>query len=232
MASARALKLWVLGIIAFLALVGLSVVVRPLSEFISESTLSGLHSFALVPGLPLAAILLSEMPLRDGIRQRTLLYPLLGPVSRGQLAAVRTLATAGLLALTVGFLVLVTGLFRPGGIGMVGRELAAVALAAPAYIGLFGVVHMLTRRGLIAGLVIYGLFDEPLGRLPFAIRNLSPSYHYRVLLDRLVEIDLPITLGAPDDSVAVSVGVLLVMGIALTAAGAYLFSRRNLGELC
>jgi len=33
----------------------------------------------LMPGVPIFALLVSELPLREGIRHRTILYPLLGP---------------------------------------------------------------------------------------------------------------------------------------------------------
>jgi hypothetical protein len=178
------------------------------------------------------AILLSEIPLRDGIRHRTLLYPLLGPVPRVTLAVVRTLATAVLLAAAASVLTVAVRLLQGQVTALLGRELLAVWLGAGAYIALFGVVNLVTRRGLIAGLAIYGLLDESLGRLPFALRNLSPSYHMRVLADQEIEITLPIALTPPPSSLVVSCIVLVALTAACTAIVAVLFNRKRLAGLC
>ena len=108
----------------------------------------------------------------------------------------------------------------------------AVTLSAFAYVTLFGLVHLYNRRGLIASLVILFLFDIPLGRLPFSIRNVSPSYHLGVISDQEESMQLPISLGHPETSVVVSVLVLLGIAVVFGIAIAVGFRRKNLGDLC
>jgi hypothetical protein len=160
------------------------------------------------------------------------LYPLLGPVPRKTLALVRTLATAGVLAVGISIVVVIVRLVQNEGLALLGRELLAVWLGAGAYVGLFGIVHLITRRGLIGGLALYGLLDDPLGRIPFALRNLSPSYHMRVLADQEMEISLPIAIVPPASSFLASTVVLIVLAALFAAVAAFLFSRKNLAEIC
>jgi hypothetical protein len=236
--TTRALRIAILLGVLFLGLAGLAVLLKPLfSSFtdvteITDVTLERLRRMAVIPGVPLMAILLAEIPLRDGIRHRTLLYPLLGPVPRTTLAVVRTLATAALLAAAATVVSLAVRLLQGQGTALLGRELLAIWLGAGAYIALFGIVHLITRRGLIAGLAIYGLLDESLGRLPFALRNLSPSYHMRVLADQEIEITLPIALTPPPSSFAASCIVLVVLTVVCAAVVAILFNRKRLAGLC
>ena len=148
------------------------------------------------------------------------------------MAVVRTLVTAALLVVGLSLLLLVVFAFQRGEGGFPARELMAVFFGSFAYMGLFGLVHLVSRRGLIAGLALYIIIDEPLSKLPFALRNLSPAYHVRVLADQHVEISLPVRVNTPDTSVTVSIILLLVLAAVFIGATAFLFRRRNLGELC
>jgi hypothetical protein len=230
--SARALRIGFFLALGFLGLVGLAVLLRPVAETMSALSLERLREGAVLPGVPITALLLSEIPVRDGIRHRTLLYPLLGPVSRPVLSATRTVATALLAALGLSLLILVVQAVEGGEASVLGRELLAVVLGSAAYVSLFGILHLISGRGLIAGLAVYGLFDDPLGRLPFSLRNLSPSYHVRVLADQVTEIRLPVEVTVPEPSFLGSATFLIAAAALLTALGAYLFSRKQLGEIC
>jgi hypothetical protein len=232
MTSTRAFRVGLLLGGLLLVLVGVSVGIRPLSDRLAELSLSWIRERALVPGVALAAVLLSEMPLRDGIRHRTLLNLLLGPASRSWLAVVRTVATALLLAVTGSVVLLVARLAEGEGMAGAPREILAMGLGAFAYVASFGLVHLLTRRGLIGCLVLFGVFDDPLSRIPFALRNLSLSYHLRTLADQVSEIPLPVRIPPPEPSLPFSSFVLLATGVAATLATAVLFRRKNLGELC
>lgn len=192
--------------------------------------------FLVMMALPVAAVILSDTALRDGIQHRTLLYPLLGPVPRATLAIVRTACTAALLAFCIGALLVLTRLLlgaeASGGSVSLFRELLAAGIGGLAYTAIFGFIHLINRRGLITGLALLFLLDLPLGRVPFGIRNLSPSYHVGVIADQFDTLALPIQIGGPDTSVALSVTVLLLLAGLFGAATAVVFRERNLGELC
>jgi hypothetical protein len=233
LASTRAFRIGLLIVVLFLGMVGLSVLLRSISDVFASFSFRGLREWVIVPGVPLLAILFSEIPIRDGIRQRTLLYPLLGPVSRNMLALVRTGATAVMLAAGASLAVILVRLLHGSGLSPLPGELLAIWLAAAVYIPLFGVFHLITRRGLIAGLGFYAMLDAPMARLPFELRNVSPSFHVRVLADQVIEIEgLPIPIQAPETSMLVSVIVLLIIAAVFLGLGGFLFGRKDLGEIC
>jgi len=201
------------------------------SDIVNDALL-GMRHFLVMAGLPVGAVLLSEMPIRDGITHRTLLYPLLGPVPRTTLAAVRVLVTSATLAIGAGLALLLIRALLKEGLGFLPRELLAVSLGALAYVPLFGLVHLYNRRGLITNLSILFLFDIPLGRVPFSLRNISPSYHIGVIADQQDVLRLPVSLGLPPTSVTMSVIVLLSIAVVFGTALVFGFKRKNLGELC
>lgn len=202
------------------------------SHTLMTTSLKAARQFLVMLGLPLGAAIVAEMPIRDGIRHRTLLYPLLGPVDRATMAVVRTLVTALLLGAAVGLLLTVIRILLGDGLGFLPRELAAAFLGALAYTSIFGFIHLLNRRGLVTGLAAFFLLDAPLGRVPFAIRNLSPSYHLGVLADQGEKLALLFPITAPESSVGASALFLLGVAIVFLGATALGFRRQSLGNLC
>lgn len=200
--------------------------------WIDRKDLTEIRHLFILPGLPIGAALLGEMALRDGITQRTLLYVLMGPVSRPWLAAVRTVATGFLLATGVATGLIVLHALRGRSWDQLPLELVATLLGALAYTSLFGVVHLITRRGLVTCLALYGVFDQVLGRLPFSLRLLAPSYHLGVLTDVQDTFNLPVSVSAASSSEWASAFALVAITVAGVAAAALLFSRKPLGELC
>ena len=232
MAATRAVRI---GLVLFAAALG-GLILLFVSGIFSDSLRAGAllatRRGLVTVGLPVAAAVLSEVSLRDGIQHRTLLYPLLGPVPRVTLALVRTLVTAVVLAVAMVVLLLLVGVLLGDLQGFLSREAAAVALGAAAYVGLFGFLHLVLRRGLIGGLALLFLIDLPLGKVPFAIRNLSPSYHVGVIARQGDEFVLPIQLALPDSSPVFSSVVLVLIAAVTVAATAFVFRRKNLGEIC
>lgn len=200
-------------------------------DFMFEA-LTSMRHFLVMVGVPVGAVLLSEIPIRDGITHRTLLYPLLGPVPRTTLAVVRVATTGAVLAVVASvLLVLIRALLRDG-FDFLPRELLAVTLGAFAYVTLFGLIHLANRRGLITGLAILLIFDFPLGRVPFTLRNISLSYHVGVIGGQEETMHLPVSFGAPATSLTTSIIVLLIMTALFGAAIAIGFKRKRLGDLC
>jgi hypothetical protein len=230
MTSLRAIRIGVLLLLGLVSLVALAIVLGAISKDATETMLLALRGFVVFPGVPIGAILLSEMPIRDGIRHRTLLYPLLGPVPRPLLAVVRTLTTGAVLAVGAALAYLLLYAFLRE--GNVGRDLLAVTLGSVAYVSVFGLVHLLSDRGLTAGLAAFVLLDWPIGLLPLQLRNLSVSYHLKVIADRDTIMQLPFSVGLPSQSLPLSCILILVLGAVFLGITAVLFRRRNLGEIC
>ena len=72
----------------------------------------------------------------------------------------------------------------------------------------------------------------PLGRLPFTLRNISPSYHVGVIAGQEESMQLPVSFDMPDTSVLMSSIILLVIAAILGTVVAAGFKRKNLGSLC
>lgn len=232
MTATRAMRI---GLVLF-ALFAVTVVALYASgAFLHELMIDGLFGmrhFLVMAAVPVGAVLLSEIPIRDGITHRTLLYPLLGPVPRVTLAMVRVLVTGAMLALGCSILLVLIRILLKEDLDWLPRELLSVALGSFAYVAFFAFVHLMARRGLIIGLVVFFLFDAPLGRLPFTLRNLSPSYHAGVIAGQQESMQLPISLGMPDTSILTSSLVLVVIAIVFAVAVAVGFKHKNLGDLC
>jgi hypothetical protein len=210
---------------------GATVAVGSRLHWIDPGTAYSIRTALLVPGLPISAVLVAELPLRDGLTQRTLLYPLLGPVPRSVLCVVRTTLAALVLCAGMGALVVLLRAFSYTPVEGLGRELGAVALGSACYVGLFGLLHVWSKHGLVAGLAL-GVGDYLLGKVPFGMRSLAPASH----LANLCDISLVDTHGLPLSvdpiSLVTSVTVLGATAVLSLALTALRFTRMNLEELC
>jgi len=232
MFSTRGVRLgFFIGIGAILVILT-AIMLQRLFPDIFSNMLDSILMVTIVPGIPLAAVLAGEMPLRDGIRQKTMLYQILGPAPRPVLALVRTIMVAAVLALAGSLLVVLIRIVDGASLGPLPREIFAVVLGSAAYTGLYGLIHLISSRGLIGCLAFYFMLDQPLAQLPFSLRSLSPSYHLSVLAERVIEMELPVPMAAPDPSFLVSTLVLAGVAAVSVVLTAYLFSRKSLGELC
>jgi hypothetical protein len=225
--ASRASKLLLGSGVVLLAVVA----VGSRANWIDPGTAYGIRTTLVVPGLPVVAVAVAELPLRDGLSQRTLLYPLLGPVSRSVLCLVRTAVAALVLCLGMSALVLLLRPFSYTPTEGLGRELAAVALGSVCYVGLFGLLHLLSKHGLVAGLGV-AFADYMLGKVPFAMRGFAPAAH----LANLADISLVDTYGLPLSqspiALGTSIGVLCLVGLVGAALTAWRFARIDLAELC
>jgi hypothetical protein len=136
-----------------------------------------------------------------------------------------------LFLLTAG-MVLAVRLICSAPLGAFPRELLALFLGSFTYGALGSVLHLITSKGLIAGLAVFGGLDFAIGRLPFSMAQIAPSYHVRVLADQMDAFTIPIALDAPDPSVFAAAVTLIACAAAGTAVAAILFARRNLATLC
>jgi hypothetical protein len=137
-----------------------------------------------------------------------------------------------MLALASSFLLVLIRVLLRDGFELLPREIVSVSLGAFAYVGLFGLIHLYYRRGLIMGLAYLFLYDFPVGTIPFSIRNLSPSYHMGVIANQQDTMDLPIRFGEPATSIVTSALFLVMLTVVVVAAVTFGFRRKNLGDLC
>ena len=201
-----------------------------LTLFVGNADGESVQRMILTYLLPLLSLLMAESITREGMTQRTLLYPLLGPVPRGVLAGARLLV---MVALTFMLLALPMLLLGWEGLRAALWALLALGLGAYFYIGLAALVHGFTRRGLIAGLAFFWIFDLQLARIPLGLRQLAPLSHVWTVagLDKLPNpFGLP--LAAPESSLAFSMLYLFGLGSVFTLLSVAHFSRLELGELC
>jgi hypothetical protein len=208
-----------------------AVAVGSRAQWIDPGTAYGIRTSLLVPGLPLVAVSVGELPLRDGLTQRTLLYPLLGPVPRSLLCLVRTVMAALLLCLGMSALVLLLRPFSYAPTEGLGRELGAVALGSLCYLGLFGLLHVLTKHGLVTGLG-FALGDYLLGKVPFSMRGFAPAAHLANLADISIVDTHGLPLSVSPIALADSVLVLALVALVAGALTVWRFTRMDLPELC
>ena len=114
--------------------------------------------------------------------------------------------------------------------GLVCRALTTagtLALAQVGYCGLFGVLGLLMRRSLLAGVAYIILFEGLLASLDTVARRLTVMYYFRVLTLRWLApadgFEWSINLDTAPD-VHTCVLTLLGVGLGLTVMGALLFT--------
>lgn len=148
--------------------------------------------FNLIPHAlaPLAALLYAAGIIQDEVEEQTLTYLLLRPLPRWALYAVRLAAAWLTTSLLVGVFTMLTlaviywntpelwGEVLPR---RAAKMAALMALAQAGYCSLFGVMGLLTRRALIAGLAYIIAFEGLLANFDAVVRRLTVMYYFRVL---------------------------------------------------
>lgn len=201
------------------------------ARWLGPGTAYDIRTTLIVPGLPVLAVSLAELPLREGLTQRTLLYPLLGPVSRSVLCLARTLVAALVLCVGLGSLTLLLRLFALEPTRGLAGELTAVALGSVSYVALFGLLHVLSKHGLVAGLAVV-LCDYLLAKVPFGIRSFAPAAHLANLADVWVVDTHGLPLAVSPIALPTSITVLCLIALLCALLTTWRFSRMDLQELC
>lgn len=191
-------RVLVLGTLYMLPCV-LAVVLRNLPVPAPADALEFALVFSLLPhGLaPLTALLYAAGVVSDEVEEQTLTYLLLRSVPRWAVYLTKLLATLCVttLLVTVGVTALYVAIYAgtPGfwveTLAQAGRVVAVMALAQVGYCALFGLLGLLTRRSLIAGIAYIVLVEGVLANLDFVGRALTVVYYVRTLA--LQWLDLP-----------------------------------------
>lgn len=203
-----------------------------------DVALALLHALLPQAVVPLTALLFASGLVQDDVEEQTLTYFLIRPIPRwsiyvakalgavivtSALAATFTTAAAAAIRLDVGDYG-VADLAREGGV------LAATSsLAMSTYIAIFGLLGLLTRRVLVAGVGYVVVFEGFVSNIPFLVRQATVLFHVRVLTIRWLGLD-PETWSidlATAPTAATSLACLIGTSALFLAAGAWLFAARE-----
>jgi ABC-2 type transport system permease protein len=190
-------KRWMVMGALFLLSAGLVGVVRATSPDVPPRALEFAFAFMLIPQaiLPLLALVYASGIVRDEQEEQTITYLLIRPIPKWAFYGVKLLATLSTtVVLTAGLTVLVYAAIYvgadSGGENIARRCLQAAsihALAVVAYCCLFGLMSLLTKQALAAG-VLYALFFEGLlANMPFSMRLATVIYYTRLIAYRSMD---------------------------------------------
>jgi len=238
-------RLLVLGLLFALPCV-LAIVLRSLPQPAPADALEVALIFHLLPhGLaPFTALLLAAGMIQDEVEEQTLTYLLLRSMPRWALYVTKALATfcftASLVAIAASALYAACFWGTPEFADVMRtrapRAAAVLALAQFGYCALFGLLGLVTRRTLIAGVAYIVAIEGVLANLNFVGRTLTVVYYVRTLIVRwlpfpemtlrqkLTEWDLDLEL---EPSARRCVLTLLGFGLVVTLLSALWFARRE-----
>lgn len=164
--------------------------------------------FLLPHGLaPLTALLYAAGIIRDEVEEQTLTYLLLRSVPRWAIYVTKLLATVcvTVVLVTVAATALYVAIYAnsPELREVLSNRLPCVvavfALAQMAYCVLFGLMGLITRRSLIAGIAYIALIEGFLANIEFVARSLTIVYYVRTLVIRWVDLPERILRDATHD---------------------------------
>jgi ABC-2 type transport system permease protein len=238
-------RLLVLGLLFALPCV-LAIVLRSLPQPAPADALEVALIFHLLPhGLaPFTALLMAAGMIQDEVEEQTLTYLLLRSIPRWALYVTKALATMCLTALLVAVAALAlyaacfwgTPEFADVMRTRAPRAAAVLALAQVGYCALFGLLGLVTRRTLIAGVAYIVAIEGALANLDFVGRTLTVVYYVRTLIVRwlpfpemtlrqkLTDWDLDLEL---EPTAQRCVLTLLTFGVVVTLVSAFWFARRE-----
>ncbi len=252
-------KRWMVAAVLFLLPAALALVIRSVSPDVPRRGLEFIFAFMFIPQalLPLVALLYASGIIQDEQEEQTITYLLIRPIRKWVLYLVKLLAT---LTTTVFLTAVFTGLtyvaiyWGSGETNAVDESplrrciitMSIHSLSVIAYCCLFGVISLLTRRTLIAGIVYAAIFEGFLANLPLSIRLITVIYYARVIAYRSMSFLVPTPVGPQDiageawqlgvrtdpellehPALGACVKVLLLASLALAAVGAWQCSRKE-----
>lgn len=145
--------------------------------------------------LPLVALIYASGIIQDEQEEQTLTYLMMRPISKFAMYCVKLLATITTTVLltfiftAVCFAVIYIGADDAGAeIPLRALKVGTIhALAMAAYCCLFGLMGLLIKRVLIAGLIYIAVVEGLLANLPFGIRLITVIYYARLMAYRTVD---------------------------------------------
>lgn len=249
-------KRWMVMALLFILPAALAVVVRMSAEKVPPEALEFILVMLFVPQciLPVVALLYASGIIQDEVEEQTITYLLLRPIAKWmiyliKLLAVMTTTTVLVFVFTaVAYATIYLGSEMP--IGEVAtRWLKASSihsLSVVTYCSLFGLISVLTRRILVAGILYIAVIEGLLANFPFSIRLLTVIYYARIIAYRTMDMSVPESDGGRENLAAdvwhldtihdavtehpqlwTSIAVLLGASIVFAAIAAWLCSQRE-----
>jgi ABC-2 type transport system permease protein len=250
-------KRWMVMAVLMLLPAGLSILARATAQSVPSAKLEFLFAFMLIPQalLPLVSLIYASGIIQDEQEDQTLTYLLIRPLPKWAIYAVKLVATLTItVALTVVFTALTYAAVYLGAPGAVDGSAvhrcviacAIHALAVATYCCLFGLLGLLTRRILIAGILYIAIVEGLFANLAFGIRLITVIYYARLIAYRSLAFMVPIPNGTQDfaadawqldlvndpqlathPQLSTCLLVLLLTSAAAMALGAFICSRRE-----
>jgi ABC-2 type transport system permease protein len=196
--------------------------------------------FGMIPQalVPLAALLFASGMVQDDVEEQTLTYLMIRPVPRWLVYAsklagtwlVLTLVTAAFTTMALAAVYWGTGLLDLAALSRRAAVLSGIlALGLAAYTALFGLLGLLTRRALLAGVMYIVAFEGAFANIDFAVRWSTVMFYLRTLSIRWLDLSGDDWRIDPAKAPAATTCVVVLAGIVVVAAilGALIFSTRE-----
>lgn len=203
-----------------------------------DVALALLHALLPQAVVPLAALLFASGLVRDDVEEQTLTYFLIRPIPRRSIYVAKalgavivtsvlaaTFATTAAAAIRLG-----VGDYGAADLTREGAVLAATStLAMLAYVAIFGLLGLLTRRVLVAGVGYVVVFEGFVSNVPFLVRRATVLFHVRVLTIRWLGLDPETWAIDPATAPSATTSLICLAGAsaAFLALGAWIFSARE-----
>lgn len=185
-------KRWLIMLVLMLTPAMIAILSRLTDSGLPATVLEFNLAFMFIPQglLPLLALVYASGVLHDEQEEQTITYLLMRPLARWTiyLAKLAAAITAAVILAVFSILVTYAAIFAGApSHGALMRCLDAClihTLAVVAYCCLFGLMGLLTRRVLIAGIIYIALVEGLLANIPFAIRLITVIYYTRLIAYR------------------------------------------------
>ncbi len=244
---------WLVMAILFTLPAGLAVLIRAMSNSFPLIMLEFPIAFMLIPHvlLPIVALAYAAGIIQDEQEEQTLTYLLIRPIPRWAIYAVKLLATlTTTVLLTTVFTALTFVAIYAGSHSTVEdvplrclKTIAMHDLAVIVYCCLFGLLSLLTRWALLAGIIYTVIFEGVIANVPFGVRLLTVIYYGRMIAyqslefkvtehRRLEDLAAEAWQFDPDSSaemfsIPTCVAVLVLASLAFAVIGSMLCARRE-----
>jgi ABC-2 type transport system permease protein len=195
-------KRWMIMALLFLLPAALAIVVRSTAgDHAPSIQIEFVFVFMFLPQaiLPLVALIYASGIIHDEQEEQTITYLLIRPIPKWALYSVKLLATlTTTVVLTAVFTALTYAVIyfgtTAGAENVLLRAVKAIAvhsLAVVSYCCLFGLISLLTKRVLVAGILYTVAIEGVFANLPFGIRYMTVIYYTRIIAYHMMSFLLP-----------------------------------------